>query len=299
MNFYRNNGPYAGTEGKFIQPGKIHDRLVKESLRNVSIRVEQSSDKENYTVKGRGEFQMAIIIETMRREGYEFCVGRPRVIMKDIDGKKHEPVEHLFIDCEDSYTGIVTEKLSQRKCRMTNMVNHGSGRVRLEFSAPSRSLIGYRDEFLTDTKGTGLMNSYLAGYEPYRGEIPSRNNGSLVCDRTGEAVAYGIFHLEPRGRIFVVPGDKVYEGMIVGEHNRDLDLDINVCKEKKLSNMRSAGKDDNILLTPVKPMTLEASLNFLRDDEWLEVTPKTLRLRKQYLQAAERKQHAKKLNDGE
>ncbi len=186
-----------------------------------------------------------------------------------------------------------------RKCRMTNMVNHGSGRVRLEFSAPSRSLIGYRDEFLTDTKGTGLMNSYLAGYEPYRGEIPGRNNGSLVCDRQGEAVAYGIFHLEPRGRIFVVPGDRCYEGMIVGEHNRDLDLDINVCKEKKLSNMRSAGKDDNILLTPVKPMTLEASLNFLRDDEWLEVTPKNLRLRKQYLDIASRKQHAKRLNDGE
>jgi len=298
MNFYRNNSPYAGTEGKWVQPGKIHERLVRESLRNVSIRVEQSADKEAFTVKGRGEFQMAIIIETMRREGYEFCVGRPRVIMKEIDGKRCEPIEHLFIDCEDAYTGIVTEKLSQRKCRMTNMVNHGSGRVRLEFSAPSRSLIGYRDEFLTDTKGTGLMNSYLAGYEPYRGEIPSRNNGSLVCDRTGEAVAYGIFHLEPRGRIFVVPGDKVYEGMIVGEHNRDLDLDINVCKEKKLSNMRSAGKDDNILLTPVKPMTLEASLNFLRDDEWLEVTPKNLRLRKQYLAIADRKLHAKKLNDG-
>ncbi|MEI8094503.1 MAG: hypothetical protein WCG80_09840 [Spirochaetales bacterium] len=225
--------------------------------------------------------------------------SRPRRRQRPEIGRGgHEPIEHRHIDCEESYTGIVTEKLSMRKCRMTNMVNHGSGRVRLEFSAPSRSLIGYRDEFLTDTKGTGLMNSYLAGYEPYRGEIPSRNNGSLVCDRQGEAVAYGIFHLEPRGRIFVVPGDKVYEGMIVGEHNRDLDLDINVCKEKKLSNMRSAGKDDNILLTPVKPMTLEASLNFLRDDEWLEVTPKNLRLRKQYLGIADRKQHSKKLNDG-
>ncbi|NNM67795.1 MAG: translational GTPase TypA [Spirochaetales bacterium] len=288
MNFYRNSGPFGGTEGKFVQPGKIRERLEREALRNVSIRVEESPDKESYTVKGRGEFQMAIIIETMRREGYEFCVGRPSVILKMIDGKKKEPIEHLFIDCEEIYTGIVTEKLSQRKCRMTNMVNHGSGRVRLEFSAPSRALIGYRDEFLTDTKGTGLMNSYLAGYEDYRGEIPSRSNGSLVADRQGNAVAYGIFHLEPRGRIFVVPGDKVYEGMIVGEHNREIDLDINVCKEKKLSNMRSAGKDDNIILTPVQPMTLEACLNFLRDDEMLEVTPKSLRLRKAILPQNER-----------
>ncbi len=289
MNFYRNSSPFAGQEGKFVQPGKIKERLEREALRNVAIRVEESPDKESFTVKGRGEFQMAIIIETMRREGYEFGVGRPRVILKTIDGKKKEPIEHLFIDCEETYTGIVTEKLSKRKCRMTNMVNHGSGRVRLEFSAPSRSLIGYRDEFLTDTKGTGLMNSYLAGYEDYRGEIPSRSNGSLVADRQGEAVAYGIFHLEPRGRIFVVPGNSVYEGMIVGEHNREIDLDVNITKEKKLSNMRAAGKDDNIILTPVQPMTLEACLNFLRDDELLEVTPKNLRLRKYILDQNERR----------
>ena len=300
MLFSKNDGPLSGQEGKFVQGTRIGERLEKEALANVSIRVERSSKgRDGFIVKGRGEFQMAIIIETMRREGYELCVGRPEVIYKQIDGRKHEPIEQLFIDVESIYTGIVTEKLSIRKCRMTNMSDHGTGRVRLEFSAPSRALIGYRDEFLTDTRCTGLMNSYLAGYEPYRGDFPTRTNGSLVSDRAGNAVPYAIFNLEPRGRMFIVPHDKVYEGMIVGEHNRDNDLDINPCREKKLSNMRAAGKDDNVILTPVTPMTLESALNFLRDDEMLEVTPISLRLRKQFLTANDRLLDAKRirLND--
>jgi len=295
MLFTRNDGPLSGLEGKFVQSSKIGERLQLESLRNVSIRVEEAPGKEGFIVKGRGEFQMAIIIETMRREGYELCVGRPEVIYRYEHGKKLEPIEHLFIDVEGTYTGIITEKLSIRKCRMTNMVDHGSGRVRLEFSAPSRALIGYRDEFLTDTKGTGLMNSYLAGYEPHRGEFPTRSNGSLVSDRQGEAVPYALFNLEPRGRMFVVPADKVYEGMIIGEHNRDNDLDVNPCREKKLTNIRAAGRDENVILTPVVPLTLEVALNFLRDDELLEVTPKSLRLRKFYLTANDRVLAAKRI----
>lgn len=293
MRFYRNNGPLAGIEGKFVQGSKIWERLRREALGNVAIQVEQGSDKESFLVKGRGEFQMAIILETMRREGYELCVGRPTVLYKRIDGKLHEPIEHVFVDCEEQYVGVVTEKLSIRKGRILTMVNHGSGRARLEFSAPSRALIGYRDEFLTDTRGTGLLNSYLAGYEPYRGDFPARVNGSLVSDRAGKAVPYAIFNLEPRGRMFVQPGDVVYEGMIVGEHNRAGDLEINPTKEKKLTNMRAAGRDENVILTPVVPLSLERALNFLGKDELLEVTPKSLRLRKKVLNANERKIAAK------
>ncbi|MCC7430705.1 translational GTPase TypA [bacterium] len=280
MVFSANTSPFAGKEGKFVQGSKIRERLFKETLRNVAIKVEDSDTSESFVVKGRGEFQMAILIETMRREGYEVCVGRPQVIFKQKDGKTLEPIEHLFIDCEESFIGIVTEKLSKRKGRMINMVNHGAGRVRLEFSIPTRSLIGYRNEFLTDTKGTGLMNSYLDGYEEHRGDFPSRLTGSLVADREGETVAYAIFNLEPRGSLFVVPGEPVYEGMIVGEHNRENDLFINICKPKKLSNMRSSTKDDAVTLTPVVPMTLEKAIEFIREDEMLEVTPKSIRLRK-------------------
>lgn len=232
MKFYRNNGPLSGTEGSLVQPGKIKQRLDKESLINLAIKVEDTPDRDSFLVKGRGEFQLAILIETMRREGYEFCVGRPEVIMHREDGQLLEPIEHLFVDAEEGFAGVITEKLSVRKCRMITMVNHGTGRVRMEFSAPSRALIGFRDEFLTDTKGTGLMNSYLSGYEPYRGDFLSRRNGSLVSDRSGAAVPYALFNLEPRGRMFIVPGEKVYAGMIIGEHNRDQDLDVNPCKER-------------------------------------------------------------------
>ncbi len=283
MRFTTNNSPFSGREGKFVQSTKIQERLEKEILHNVAIRVDFAEDRESFVVKGRGEFQMAIVIETMRREGFELTVGRPQIIFKEIDGVQMEPIEHLFIDCEEKFTGIVTEKLAHRKGRMVNLVNHGSGRVRIEFSVPSRGLIGYRNEFLTDTRGTGIMNSYLQGYESHRGEIVARTTGSLVADRQGEAVAYGLFHLEPRGNLFVLPGDAVYEGMVVGEHNRDNDLNVNVCREKKLTNIRAAGKDENILLTPVVPMTLEKAIEFIRDDELVEVTPKSIRLRKTIL----------------
>ena len=285
MRFGINTSPLAGKEGKLVQSNKIRERLMKETLLNVAIQVEETESRDAFLVKGRGEFQMAILVEQMRREGFELSVGRPEVIFKQQDGKKMEPIEHLFIDCDEEFMGIVTEKIQTRKGRMNNMVNHGTGRVRLEFSVPSRSLIGYRDEFLTDTKGTGIMNSYLEGYGEYRGEFASRYTGSLVADRAGRGVAYGIFNLEPRGRMFIVPNDPVYEGMIVGEHNRDNDININPSKEKKLTNMRASGKDEAVILTPVKPMTLEYALNFIKDDEEVEVTPQSIRLRKTELSA--------------
>jgi len=281
----QNDSPFAGREGKFVQSSKIRERLLKETLRNVSIQVEECTDRTSFIVKGRGEFQLAILIETMRREGYEICVGRPQVIYKDKDGIQQEPIEHLSIDCEEAYLGVVMEKLSSRKGRMTNLANHGSGRVRVDFNVPSRALIGYRDEFLTDTKGTGIMNSSFAGYDDYRGDFPSRHTGSLVSDRQGETVAYALFHLEPRGRMFVTPGMPVYTGLIFGEHNREEDLFCNPCKTKKLTNMRAAGKDENVILTPVIPLSLEQALQFIRHDEMVEVTPKSIRLRKAVLSA--------------
>lgn len=288
MRFGVNSSPLAGKEGKIVQFPRIKERLHKETLTNVALKVEESSDGETMIVKGRGEFQMAILIEQMRREGFELSVGRPQIIMKEQDGQTVEPIEHLFIDCSDQFIGVVTEKLSRRKGKMLNMVNHGTGRVRLEFSIPSRGLIGYRNEFLTDTRGTGLMNSYLQGYEPFRGEIESRMTGSLVADREGECVAYALFHLEPRGTLFCVPGDPVYEGMIVGEGNREGDLNVNVCKTKKLTNVRASGKDDAITLTPVPATTLERAIEFLRDDELVEVTPKSIRIRKMILPQSKR-----------
>ncbi len=288
IRFSINTGPFAGKEGKFVQSSKIRERLQKELLRNVAIKVEDAETRDAFIVKGRGEFQMSILIETMRREGFEMCVGRPEVIYRYKDGVRMEPIEQVYIDCGEEFMGVVTEKLSIRRGRMTNLVNNGKGRVRMEFSVPSRALIGMRDEFLTDTKGTGLMNSIFIGYEEYRGDFPTRFTGSIVADRQGEAVAYAIFNLEPRGHLFVVPGDLVYEGMIVGEHNKDRDIDVNPCKEKKLSNMRAAGRDENIILTPVKPLTLEQAIHFIRDDELVEITPKTIRLRKQVLNGLER-----------
>jgi GTP-binding protein len=279
----QNTSPLAGREGKLVQSNRIRERLFKEALRNVAIQIEESTAKDSFTVKGRGEFQLAILIETMRREGFELCVGRPEVIYKHQDGKRLEPIEHLSIDCEEAYLGIVMEKLSSRKGVMSNLANHGSGRVRVDFHVPARALIGYRDEFLTDTRGTGTMNSSFAGYEEFRGEFPSRHSGSIVSDRAGNAVAYALFHLEPRGRMFVMPGQPVYKGMVFGEHNRTEDLFANPTKEKKLTNMRAAGKDDNILLTPVIPLTLEFALQFIREDEMVEVTPKSIRLRKAVL----------------
>ncbi len=288
MRFTINTSPLAGKEGKYVQSSKIKERLFKETLSNVAIKVEESEDRDSFTVKGRGEFQLAILIETMRREGFEFCVGRPEVILKEKDGRKQEPIEHLFIDCDEAFMGVLTEKLSLRKGKMVNLVNSGSGRVRMEFTVPSRGLIGFRDDFLTVTRGTGIMNSYLEGFDDYRGEFPTRFSGSIVADRQGAAVAYALFNLEPRGRLFIVPGDQVYEGMVIGEHNRENDINVNACKEKKLSNMRAAGKDDNVLLSPARPLSLESAIVFIRDDEMVEITPKTIRLRKEELSQQKR-----------
>lgn len=295
MLFAPNTSPLLGKEGKFVQSNKIGERLKKETMLNVSINVEQQSGGEGFIVKGRGEFQMVILIETMRREGFELSVGRPHVIFKkDEDGKTIEPIEHLFVDCEETYTGVVTEKLSQRKGRMTNFVTHEGGRARLEFSVPSRSLIGYRDEFLTDTRGTGIMSSYISGYEPYRGDFPERHTGSLVADRAGDCVPYAIFNLEPRGHMFVVPGDVVYEGMIVGEHSRDNDLNVNPVKTKKLSNMRASGKDEAVVCTPVVPLSIERAIQYIKEDEMVEITPLSIRLRKKTLSAQDRKVEGKR-----
>ncbi len=288
MKFSINNSPFGGKEGKYVQSSRLRERLFKETLVNVAIGVEQTEDRDSILVKGRGEFQLAILIETMRREGYEFCVGRPEVIYRYEKGEKLEPMERLLVDCEDRFLGVVTEKLSLRKAKMTNMVNKGKGRVRIEFSMPARTLIGYRDEFLTDTRGTGIMHSLFDGYEKFRGDCPSRFTGSIVADRTGNAVPYALFNLEPRGRLFVVPGDPVYEGMIIGEHNRGQDINVNPCKEKKLTNMRASGKDDNVILSPIKPITLEQSISFIREDELVEVTPRSVRMRKAALSAQKR-----------
>ena len=292
MKFAPNSSPLAGKEGKIVQSSKIWDRLVKETLNNVAIEVEVTDNSEHFLVKGRGEFQLAILIETMRREGFELTVGRPEVIMREQDGVKMEPIEHLHIDCGEEFTGIITEKLSRKKGRLLNLQNYGSGRAKLEFDAPSRSLIGYRDEFLTDTKGTGLLNSYLKGYEEYRGDFATRATSSLVADRTGKAIPYALFNLEPRGRLFVLPGDALYEGMVIGEHNRDQDLNVNASKEKKLSNVRASGKDDTAVLAPIQKPSLEQALQFISDDELLEVTPENIRMRK--LELSQGKRHIKR-----
>ena len=288
MKFLANTSPFSGKEGKLVQPQKIKERLHKEALYNVALKIEESQEDESCLVRGRGEFQMAILIETMRREGFEVTVGRPQIIYKEIDGEQHEPIEHLVIDCDEAHIGILSETLSIRRGKMVNMTNHGTGRVRLEFEIPSRGLIGYRNQFLTDTRGTGIMNSYLKGYEPFKGDFMSRQSGSLVADRQGEAIPYAIFGLQPRGKMFVQPGDPVYEGMVVGEHNRDNDLNVNICREKKLTNIRAAAKDENVILSPVVPLTLEKAIDFIRDDELVEVTPKSIRIRKTILPANKR-----------
>ena len=291
MRFLPNNSPLSGREGKYVQGSKIFERLKKETLRNVALQVVEATDGEGgYIVKGRGEFQMAILIEMLRREGYEFCVGRAKVIFKtDENGNKTEPMEHVVISVHKDYAGIISETLMMRKGLLTNYANSTGDHIIMEFDIPSRALIGYRDKFLTDTKGTGIMNAYFTGYGEYKGDIPTRLTGSLVADRSGEAVAYGIFNLEPRGKMFIVPGDPVYEGMVVGEHNRDFDLYLNPTKTKQLSNMRASGKDTNVILTPVLPMTIERAINTIRDDELVEITPQSIRLRKKILNRLERK----------
>lgn len=289
MLFSKNISPLAGKDGKQLTSAKIWDRLCKEAMRNVSIQVEKNQD-DSFTVKGRGEFQMAIIVEQMRREGFELCVGRPRIIFKTDDkGQKTEPIEYLLIDCPEEYSGTVMEKLARRKATMNNITYLENSRVKMEFSIPSRGLIGYRDEFLTDTRGYGIMNSSLKGYEPYKGDFPDRASGSLVCDRAGVAVAYGIWELEDRGRFFILPGDPVYEGEVVGERNREGDLLLNPTRTKKLTNLRASGHDEAVSLTPVMKMTLEHAMRFIKDDELVEVTPFAIRMCKKILDSQKRK----------
>jgi GTP-binding protein len=283
MRFSTNASPFAGREGKFVTSRHLRERLFKEGRINVGIRIEETDSPDTFTVSGRGELQLAILIEMMRREGYEMEVGKPRIITREENGTILEPMELLVVDCPEEFIGVVTQKVGTRKGHMLKMVNHGTGRVRLEYRIPARGLIGYRSEFLTDTKGTGLLNHLFDGWEPWQGDIPHRATGALVSDRGGRATAYAIDHLQPRGELFVRPGDQVYEGMIVGEHSRDSDLDVNITKEKKLTNMRSSTSDEGIRLTPPRLMSLEQALEWIREDELVEVTPQALRLRKQAL----------------
>jgi GTP-binding protein len=281
MLFSANVSPFAGKEGRFVTSPQLRERLMKERKLNPGIRVEETDSPDTFRVSGRGELQLAILIEMMRREGYEVEVGKPEIITRgDASGRTLEPMEHLVIDIPEDFIGAVTQKIGPRKGAMTKMVNHGTGRVRLEYRIPSRGLIGYRTEFLTDTRGTGLLNHLFDGWDAWQGDIAHRQNGALVADRAGKTTGYAIDNLQARGTMFVGPGESVYEGQIVGENSRDNDLDVNITKEKKLTNMRASTADEGIKLTPPRIMNLEQCLEWIREDELLEVTPRALRLRK-------------------
>lgn len=289
MNFSVNDSPFAGKEGKFVTSRHLRDRLYKELNTDVSLRVEDTDTTEAFKVSGRGELHLSILIETLRREGYEFQVSKPEVLFHEIDGKKYEPMEKVTIDVPEEFVGSVIEKLGSRKGEMTNMYPANGGYTRLEFSIPARGLIGYRNEFLTDTKGNGILNSVFDEYQPYKGEIPKRAQGSLVAFEDGEAVAYGLYNAQDRGDLFIDAGTKVYAGMIVGRNARAEDMDVNVCKKKQLTNMRTSSSDEALKLTPPIQMSLEQALEFITDDELVEVTPTSLRMRKRVLDASLRR----------
>jgi GTP-binding protein len=283
MIFGVNNSPFAGRDGKYVTSRQVKERLDKEILGNVAIRVEETDSPDQFKVSGRGELQLAILIEMMRREGYELQVSKPEAITRKVEGKTLEPIEAVVIDCPDEFIGVITEALGRRKGQMTKMVNHGTGRVRLEFEAPSRGLIGFRNEFLTETKGTGLLNTMFLRWGEWQGALRGRSTGSLVADRLGDTTTYALYNLQERGMLFARPGTKVYEGMIVGENARAVDLDVNAVKEKKLTNMRASTADEAMRLVPPKELSLEQALEFIADDELVEVTPQSIRLRKRVL----------------
>ena len=294
MHFHVNNGPFAGKEGKYLTSRNISERLQKEVLGNVSLQVRETDRTDVFEVRGRGELQMAVLIETMRREGYEFMVSKPRVITKEENGKVLEPMENMFLDLREEHVGVITEKLSLRKGRMTNLQNNGFGRVNLEFNIPSRGLIGFRSQFLTDTKGSGIMNTLFDTYAPWVGPIPQRMTGVLVSDRPGKITTYASQAMVDRGELFLAVGTEVYVGMILGERNRTGDLDVNICREKKLTNMRASSSDATVTLRPPQILSLDQSIEFIAADELIEVTPQTIRLRKMELDANKRASLKKK-----
>ncbi|UOO80832.1 translational GTPase TypA [Uruburuella testudinis] len=296
MDFMVNTSPLAGTEGKFVTSRQIRDRLQKELLTNVALRVEDTDDADVFRVSGRGELHLTILLENMRREGYELAVAKPRVVYRDIDGQKCEPYENLTVDVPDENQGAVMEELGRRRGELTNMESDGQGRTRVEYHIPARGLIGFQGEFMTLTRGTGLMSHVFDDYAPVKPDMPGRHNGVLVSQENGEAVAYALWNLEDRGRMFVSPGDKIYEGMIIGIHSRDNDLVVNPLKGKKLTNVRASGTDEAVRLTTPIKLTLESAVEFIDDDELVEITPQSIRLRKRWLQEHERRKHFKKLD---
>jgi GTP-binding protein len=301
MTFRINDGPLGGREGKKVTSRQIRERLFKEAEGNVAIRVRDSEEAESFEVAGRGELQLGVLIEQMRREGFELTIGRPRVLTRENEetGAREEPYEEVLIDVDEAHTGAVVEKMSLRKGVMQDMRPSGGGKTRLTFLIPSRGLIGYHGEFLTDTRGTGVMNRLFAGYREWAGPIEGRRNGSLISNSDGEAVQYALFALQERGALFVDPGAKVYVGLILGEHSRDNDLDVNPIKEKKLTNIRAAGKDEALLLVPPRKMSLEQAIAYIEDDELVEVTPSAVRLRKRHLDPHERKRNARRGGESE
>ena len=294
MTFSVNNSPLAGQEGDKVTSRMIRARLEREAEGNIAIKIGETADKDAFEVAGRGELQLGVLVETMRREGFELSISRPRVLFQEIDGVMSEPFEEVQVDVDEEYSGVVVEKMSLRKAEMTDMRSSGGGKTRIIFIAPSRGLIGYHGEFLTDTRGTGVMNRVFHSYGPVKGSIAGRRNGALISNDQGDAVAYALFNLEDRGIMFIEPGERVYQGMIVGEHNRDNDLEINVLKGKKLTNVRASGKDDAILLTPPRRMSLEEALSYIQDDELVEVTPQSVRIRKRHLDPNVRKRESRK-----
>jgi GTP-binding protein len=288
VSFLVNTSPFAGKVGKWVTSRHLRERLEREVKRNLALRLEYPDEPDRFTVYGRGELMLAVLAETMRREGYEFALGMPEVVVREIDGLEYEPVERVVVDIPEEYVGPITTRLGERKGQMCEMSNRGFGRARMEFRVPSRALIGFRSAFLTETRGTGLLNTLFDGWERYRGPMLRRTNGGIVADRPGTATPYALFHLQPRGVLFIAPGTAVYEGMIIGEHNRANDIDVNATREKKLTNIRAAGRDENVILAPPHVLTIDTALEFIDRDELVEVTPDAVRVRKRVLAANRR-----------